>query len=68
VGASAEDADCSSRGEHPTRDRKDDHAKPDSNVAERGAISELVEAVCKPGVNLVVELVVGMPTIVLSGP
>jgi hypothetical protein len=37
-------------------------------VAERGAISELVEAVCKPGVNLVVELVVGMPTIVLSGP
>jgi hypothetical protein len=68
VGASAEDADCSSRREHPTRDRKDDDAKPHSNVAERGAISEPVEAVCKPRVDLVLELVVGMPTIVLSGP
>jgi hypothetical protein len=68
MGASAEDADCSSRREHPTRDRKDDDAKPDRNVAERGAISKPVEAVCKPCVNLVLELVVGMPTIVLSGP
>jgi hypothetical protein len=68
MGASAEDADCSSRREHPTRDQKDDDAKPDRNVAERGAISKPVEAVCKPCVNLVLELVVGMPTIVLSGP
>ncbi len=68
MGPSAEDADCSSRREHPKRGRKDDDAKPDGNVAKRGAISKPVEAVCKPCVNLVLELVVGMPTIVLSGP
>ena len=65
---SLQDVDCSSRRERPCTHRQENNGEPKGSTGERSAISELIEAIREPRIDIVLKPIVGMPRIVLSGP